>query len=296
MADAHHQTLKEPGMSAIHPLSSAIRHRDPPAGTAADGSRTYRTGFWLIVGAFALAMAFSAAPALIYPLRDPDRFGPFTVTLVFAAYAVGVMLSLLLAGHLSDWLGRRRMLLTAFAVLVTAAVVFLAWPELLGLLIARFLTGLGIGIISPAATAHLHELNTGHRPESGHSRSAVVSSIANVGGLGVGPLITGILAQYAPAPLRVPYVAFAALLTLSALAVALTPETVAISPELPRYRPQRISAGYGEPAAYIRRRRRRDRLRRLLPVRLARTRRSRSRRRRPGWVTGDGPAAAEPFL
>jgi MFS family permease len=78
-----------------------------------------------------------------------------------------------------------------------------------------------------------------------------VSSIANVGGLGVGPLITGILAQYAPAPLRVPYVAFAALLTLSALAVALAPETVTIAPERPRYRPQRISAGYGEPAAYI---------------------------------------------
>jgi MFS family permease len=142
-------------MPAIHPPSSAIRHRDPPAGTATDGSRTYRTGFWLIAGAFALAMAFSAAPAPIYPLYETrDRFGPFTVTLVF-------VLSLLLAGHVSDWLGRRRMLLTAFAVLVTAAVVFLAWPELPGLFIARFLTGLGIGIISPAATAQLHELKPG---------------------------------------------------------------------------------------------------------------------------------------
>jgi MFS family permease len=239
-------------MQDIHPLSSAIRHRDPPTGTPAGGSRTYRTGFWFIAGAFALAMAFSAAPAPIYPLYETrDRFGPFTVTLVFAAYAVGVVLSLFLAGHVSDWLGRRRMLLAAFAVLVTAAAVFLAWPELPGLFIARFLTGLGIGLISPTATAHLHELNIGHRPDSVHSRSAVVSSIANVGGLGVGPLITGILAQYAPAPLRVPYVAFAALLTLSALAVAFTPETVAIPPERPRYRPQRISAGYGEPAAYI---------------------------------------------
>jgi MFS family permease len=239
-------------MPAIHPLSSAIRHRDPPTGAAADGSRTYRTGFWFTAGAFALAMAFSAAPAPIYPLYETrDRFGPFTVTLVFAAYAVGVVLSLFLAGHVSDWLGRRRMLLTAFAVLVTAAVVFLAWPARPGLFIARFLTGLGIGITSPTATAHLHELNIGHRQDSGHSRSAVVSSIANVGGLGVGPLITGILAQYAPAPLRVPYVAFAALLTLSSLAVALTPETVTIPPERPRYRPQRMSAGYGEPAAYI---------------------------------------------
>jgi MFS family permease len=98
-------------MQAIHPLSSAIRHRDPPTGTAVDGSRTYRIGFWFIAGAFALAMAFSAAPAPIYPLYETrDRFGPFTVTLVFAAYAVGVVLSLFLAGHVSDWLGRRRML------------------------------------------------------------------------------------------------------------------------------------------------------------------------------------------
>jgi MFS family permease len=95
-------------MQDIHPLSSAIRRRDPPTGTPVDGSRPYRTGFWFTAGAFALAMDFSAAPAPIYPLYETrDRFGPFTVTLVFAAYAVGVVLSLFLAGHVSDWLGRR---------------------------------------------------------------------------------------------------------------------------------------------------------------------------------------------
>jgi hypothetical protein len=238
-------------MSPVPSISAATNHKGLPAGQAAGTSRVYGAGFWCVAAAFALAMAFSAAPAPLYPLYETrDGFGAFTVTIVFTVYAVGVVLSLLLAGHVSDWLGRRLILISTFATLVTAAIVFLAWPELPGLFVARFLTGLGVGMISPTATAHLQELNSAHRPGAGHSRPAIVSSAANVGGLGLGPLITGALAQYAPAPLRVPYIAFALLLVLSALAVAFAPETVEIPPVRPRYRPQRISAGQGGAAAY----------------------------------------------
>ena len=238
-------------MSSIHSITPATNRMVPPAPTAST-PRVYRAGFWCVAAAFALAMAFSAAPAPLYSLYETrDGFGAFTVTIVFTVYAVGVVLSLLLAGHVSDWLGRRRILISTFAVLTAAAIVFLAWPDLPGLFVARFLTGLGVGMISPTATAHLQELHSAHHPGSAHGRSAIVSSAANVGGLGLGPLITGALAQYTPAPLRIPYIAFAVLLTLSAIAVAFVPETVAIPPARPRYRPQRISVGQGGAAAYI---------------------------------------------
>jgi hypothetical protein len=48
------------------------------------------------------------------------------------------------------------------------------------------------------------ELHSAHRPNAGHTRFEIVSSVANVGGLRVGPLITGLLVQLAPAPLRIP--------------------------------------------------------------------------------------------
>ena len=198
-------------------------------------------GFWLIAAVFLISMAFSTVPTPLYPIyQQQDGFTSFTVTVIFAVYAVGVVTSLLLAGHISDWVGRRRVLLPALALEAVAAVLFLAWPELPGLLIARFITGLGVGMITATATAYLLELHLAAKPDAGRGRFELVSAAANLGGLGSGTLLAGALAQFVHAPLRTPYVVFLVLLALSALAVRATPETV-ISPDpRPRYRPQRI--------------------------------------------------------
>jgi MFS family permease len=83
-------------------------------------------GFWLISEAFLTAMAFSTVPTPLYPLyQQRDGFSSFTVTVVFAAYAVGVVTSLLLLGHVSDWVGRRRVLIPALGLEVLAAALFL---------------------------------------------------------------------------------------------------------------------------------------------------------------------------
>src|ERR1700684_904024 len=89
----------------------------------------HHIGFWLVAYAFAVTMAFSAVPTPLYVLYQArDGFGSVPLTLICAAYAVGVALSLLLAGHLSDWAGRRRMLAVAIAVNVASGVLFLTWP------------------------------------------------------------------------------------------------------------------------------------------------------------------------
>jgi len=215
------------------------------------GSARHGTGFWLIAAVFAISMAFSTVPTPLYPIyQRQDGFTPFTVTVVFAVYAVGVVTSLLLAGHVSDWVGRKRVLLPALGLEAVAAVLFVAWPALPGLLIARFVTGLGVGMITATATAYLLELHAAHRPRAGRGRFELISAAANLGGLGAGTLVAGALAQFVDAPLRTPYLVFLVLLALSAVAVAATPETVVAPAVAPRYRPQRIRVAAADRVGY----------------------------------------------
>ncbi|GAA4589008.1 MFS family permease [Actinoplanes octamycinicus] len=200
-------------------------------------------GFWMIAGAFLIAMAFSTVPTPLYPLYSArDGFSTLTGTIVFAVYAVGVVISLLLAGHISDWTGRKRILIPALGLELAAAVLFLAGTALPVLLAARFLTGLGVGLITATATAYLHDLHTAHRPGASKQRFEIVSTAANTGGLGFGSLLAGGIAAFTQTPLRTPYVVFAVLLLVAVAAVALTPETVLERPAEPVYRPQRFTA------------------------------------------------------
>ncbi len=142
------------------------------------------------------------------------------------------------------------MLLGLVAELV-AAVLFLLLDGLGGLVVARLVSGVGIGAVTATATAHLAELRAAARP-GGPTDTSAVAGLANIGGLALGPLVGGLLAQAAPAPLTTPYVAFAVLLAAAVLAAALVPETVAPAAAPYRYRPQRVAvprAGRGTFAA-----------------------------------------------
>lgn len=223
-----------------------------PRPLATRGSARHGVAFWLIAAVFLISLAFSTVPTPLYPLyQAADGFSSFTVTIVFAMYAIGVVTSLLLAGHVSDWLGRKRILLPALGLELLAGVTFLAWPSLAGLLTARFLTGLGVGMITATATAYLLELHTAHRPDAARTRFEIVSSAANLGGLGAGTLLAGALAQFVTSPLRTPYVVFLILLALSVVAVAAVPETVIAPAVRPRYRPQRIRIAGHDRIAYL---------------------------------------------
>jgi MFS family permease len=199
-------------------------------------------GFWAVAFAFVTVIAFGTVPTPLYSLyRDRDGFSAFMVTIVFAAYAIGSVLSLFLAGHVSDWHGRKRILVPAMLLEIAAAVVFLAWPALPGLLVARSLTGLAVGAFTATATAWLAELHTAHRPGGSSRRAQVVGTAANLGGFGVGTVVSGALAQWVGHPLTVPFVVFTVALTIAVLLVLAAPETHPALRPRPRYRPQRVS-------------------------------------------------------
>ena len=205
----------------------------------------HNVGFWVVAFAFATAMAFTTVPTPLWSLyAQRDRFSSLTVTVVFAVYALAVALSLFLAGHLSDWYGRRRVLIPALVLQIVAGVVFVVWPALPGLLLARVLSGLGIGAVTATATAWLSELRG-----ADSRRAQMVATAANLGGLGLGGLISGALAQSAGDALLVPFVVFTVVLVLAWLALLVAPETHGRRLPRPRYRPQRISV----PAASRRR-------------------------------------------
>ncbi|WP_329483014.1 MFS transporter [Kribbella sp. NBC_01484] len=199
-------------------------------------------GFWVIAAAFLITMAFSTVPTPLYAIyQQRDGFPTYMITVIFASYAVGVMASLYLAGHVSDWLGRRRVALVAVLTEALAAAVFLLWQDVPGLLLARFICGVGVGVLTATATAHLSELRQIARPDEDPSRSALISSTVNLGGLAFGPLVGGLLAAYVASPLERPYEIFLVLLLLSAVGIALVPETVERLEERPAYRPQRVA-------------------------------------------------------
>jgi MFS family permease len=200
-----------------------------------------RAGFWAVAFSFFVVTAFSTAPSSLYGLYERrEHLSSLTITFVYAVYAVGVVVSLLLAGHVSDWYGRRAVLLPAIATTLVAAGIFLAWRTVAGLFIARVLTGFGVGAAVATATAFITDLDAG--PAGPPSRRAgIVSTVANIGGLASGPLVAGVLARYQPGGLTLPFQVFLVALVLGGIAVALAPEGHPPLNPRPRYRPQHLS-------------------------------------------------------
>jgi MFS family permease len=202
--------------------------------------------FWAVAVAFLLNMGFSAVPTPLYVLyQQRDGISNLMVTVVYAVYAVGVIGSLFLGGHLSDWVGRRRVFAPALLANAASAVVFIIDPSLAGLIVARIISGVSVGLTTATATSYLAELHANARPSASQRRAEAVATGSNLGGIGFGPLAAGLLAQFAPAPLVLPYVVFGIALVLAAGAVALSPETVRRPDPRPRYRPQRVAVPAG---------------------------------------------------
>jgi MFS family permease len=124
---------------------------------------------------------------------------------------------------------------------IASGVVFLLRRDLPGLLVGRFVGGLGVGVVTATATAWLGELHASARPDASPRRAQVVSTAANLGGIGLGPLVAGVLAQWVAHPLTVPYLVAIAAMLVGLIAVLCTPETRAAVVPRPAYRPQRVS-------------------------------------------------------
>jgi MFS family permease len=199
---------------------------------------------------FAVVMLGGTLPSPLYPFYVQSLgLTPFLVTVVFAAYAVGTLAALLLFGGLSDRVGRRPVLALAVGVAVASTLVFLLWQTLPGLLVGRVLSGFSVGLTTGTATAALAELHPDRRA------ATTLATVANMGGLGLGPIVAGVLAAHLPDPTTTPYLVFLLLLVpaLALLTVRETGPGHATSPAdaLRAVRPQRLAVPPGAGARFV---------------------------------------------
>lgn len=198
------------------------------AGPTAPSATTSTTrSFVAAVYAFAVVMLGTTMPTPLYAIYGEQLgFGVATTTVIYAVYAAGVIAALILFGRWSDVVGRRRLLIAGAALSAVSAVVFLTAGPVWQMLIGRVISGMSAGIYAGAATTAIIEL----APPSWRGRAPAVATAANIGGLGLGPLIAGVLAQYAPAPLHTPFAVDLALLALAFAGIWRLTETVAVKP------------------------------------------------------------------
>lgn len=212
----------------------------------------HRTAFWVAAFALLVMLAFSAVPTPLYPAyQERDGFSSFMTTVIFATYPVGVVISLFTVGHLSDWHGRRRLVLPALGGAIVSALVFIFWRDVPGLLVGRFISGLAVGAVTATATAWIAELHAQGRPEGTPRFAEVVATAANLGGIGVGPLVSGMLVAWVVDPFTVPFLVFIAALLFAAALVLISPETREPVRPRPAWRPQRVSVPADARGAYL---------------------------------------------
>ena len=192
----------------------------------------------LAAAVIGLALFASATPSPLYDVyRDLWGFSSIVLTLVYATYAFGVLTTLLLAGRVSDDVGRRPVLVLALAALMGATVLFMTADSVVWLFVARAVQGLATGLALAAASAALLDFHPRRDPAGVGLTNGVVSA----GGIGLGILVSATFVELLPAPRVLPYVALFVLFAVAFVGALRMPESV--SPRSrPRLTPQRLAA------------------------------------------------------
>jgi MFS family permease len=158
----------------------------------------------LLFGTAALlfvVMVMSFTPTPLYPLyQQLWGISDGYIGLAFSAYPIGVVITLILLGGLSDRFGRRDTLLIATLLIAVALITMMFAGSYPLLLLGRFLQGIGAALAAGAGAATLMESHPG-----GLSRGALVNTLSVAGGSAVGPIMAGALADATPYPLVAPY-------------------------------------------------------------------------------------------
>jgi MFS family permease len=194
-----------------------LRHQDQLRGGRARLGGT--PALVLLASLIVSLLAASSAPTPLYAVYQQRwGFSAITTTIVYGVYALTVLASLLTLGRLSDYVGRRPVLLTALAVQVAAMVVFATAGGVGGLLIARVIQGLSTGAALGAIGAAMLDIDT--------ERGALANAMSPGLGSGSGALLSALLVQYLPAPTHLVYLALIGVFAVQAAGVALLRETV----------------------------------------------------------------------
>jgi MFS family permease len=193
-----------------------------------------------VVGVVFVVMAASSAPSPLYGLYQQQwHFGTTTSTIIYACYALGAILTLLLAGGLAEHLGTQRTIALALATVVVSFLTFLLAPGTWALCLARLVQGIGVGLLTSSAGSALAAL---HRCRS-HHVAAAANSAATSTGIALGAVLSGLAVQFAPAPLVTPFVVLTVLSIGGLALVWAIPAWQFVPDRLGPWRPKMLRVG-----------------------------------------------------
>ena len=213
------------------PSSSTSTSAAPPRRAFATSASTTakrrllspRIAFYLEASITLGFLAGAAAPTPLYAVyRAEWGFSPTLLTLAFGIYALAVLAALLVAGRLSDHIGRRPVLIAAAAAQALVMVAFATAHSFGDLLIGRVLQGVSAGAALAAVGAGLLDLDK--------TRGAVANAVAPMLGTGLGGIVAGLMVQFLPAPTHLVYEVLGVVFVLQAIALVFVAETVVPRP------------------------------------------------------------------
>ncbi len=203
---------------ATTPTATTTRPSLDSAGTIA----RRRLGFTIFPSAVVLLLMAASAPSPFYPqLQQRLGIAPIGITLVFAVYAIALLISLLTVGSLSDHVGRRPVVTAGFVVLASSMLLF--WhADSTGLLFAaRAVQGLAGGALVSALSAAVTDFAPPARP----GRAALLNTLAPMAGLALGALVSGVVLDVSTHAMAITFGAMTAAYLAIALLVWTVPET-----------------------------------------------------------------------
>src|ERR1700704_4305879 len=190
-----------------------------PIGTVRSNRLSQGASFYLLASITVSFLAGSSAPTPLYPLYQAEwGFSPLAVAFVFGIYALAVLGGLLIAGRLSDYVGRRPVLIVATAVQAATMLLFAFTDGLSTLIVARVIQGLSTGAAIAAVGAGMLDIDK--------ARGAVANSVAPAIGTALGGVLAGITVHYLPAPTQLVYFVLAAIFVAQVAGVVLMPESM----------------------------------------------------------------------
>jgi predicted MFS family arabinose efflux permease len=167
--------------------------------------------------------AASSAPTPLYHLYQQDwGFSAATLTLIFAVYAMSLLVALLVVGSLSDYLGRRPVIFVSLLLEIAAMLLFIFASDVGWLIAARVMQGFATGMATSALGAALLD--------SDQKQGPLINSIAPMFGMAAGALGTAVLVEFAPLPLLLAYCVLLAAFVFQALYLWRIAETVSPQP------------------------------------------------------------------
>src|SRR5262252_5359929 len=178
-----------------------------------------RASFFLLASITVSFLAGSLAPTPLYPVYQAEwGFSALTTTEIFGIYALALLGSLLIAGRLSDHVGRRPVLIVATLTQALVMLMLATANGVAALMLARVVQGIATGAALGAVGAGMLDLDK--------ARGPVANAVAPPLGTGAGGLLAGLLVHYLPAPTLLVYLVLASVFVMQAVGVTFMAETV----------------------------------------------------------------------